>query len=296
MADDLGRALGDVPVAHPGACGSDTELAVDAPCLRETGVHRVVEDGDVQEIVAALDLHADVDPHRALAFGLPIALAGRVDGFSRDALLPGHAQEHAAVGHLVDRDFRVCLAGPLQIEDEAVFLSPQGPVLGLGHEGLAVRVQHAVDRLPLHFGPGLGHHGRRLAPPVVAAGVVEVVPADGLGDLLRLVAAVEPLPELSIVHRLAVDPGEAPVEPGLVRVVARAVLRRQSLAVRSDDRVQEGPVLGAGVLGDDRFLFSLPVDRDRAGFLVLYRSQRCGGRGFLGLGAFGARALRAAGA
>jgi len=98
---------------------------------------------------------------------------------------------------------------------------------------------------------------------------VEVVAADGPRDVFRFVAAVKPLPELSIVHRLAVDAGEAPVETRLVGVVARAVLRRQTLAVRSDDRVQEGPVLGAGVLGDDRFVLAFPVDRDRAGFLVL---------------------------
>ena len=48
--------------------------------------------------------------------------------------------------------------------------------------------------------------------------------------------------------------------------MAGAVLRRQTLAVRRDDRVQERPVFRAGVLGRDRRLFALPVDGDRAGF------------------------------
>ena len=211
----------------------------------------------------ALDLHADVDPHRALALGLAVALPRRVDRFARGVPGPGHAQEHAAVGHLVDRDVAVDrLAGPFEIEDEAVFLGPHGPVLGLRHEGLAVGIQHAVDGLPLHLGPGLRHHGGRLAPPVVAAGVVEVVTADGAGDLFRLVAAVEPLAERFLVHRFAVDPGEAPVEPRLVRVMPGAVLGRQALAVRGDDRVQERPVIGACVLRDDRFVLAFAVDGD----------------------------------
>ena len=297
VADDLGRAFRDVPVAHPRPCRPHAELAVHPPRLGVAGVHRVVEDGDVEEVVAAFDLHADVDPHRPLAFGLAVALPRRVDRFAGGVPGPGHAQEHAAVGHLVDRDVAVDrLAGPFEVEDEAVFLGPHGPVLGLGHEGVAFGVQHPVDRLPLHLGPGLRHHGGRLAPPVVATRVVEVVAADGAGDVFRLVAAVEPLPERVLVHRLAVDAGEAPVEPGLVRVMPGAVLGRQALAVRSDDRVQEGPVFGAGVLGDDRFVLAFAVDRDRAGFLVLDGSQRHGLGRLLGGRFPGARALRATGA
>ena len=160
VADDLGRAFRDVPVAHPGAGGADTELAVDAPRLGVAGVHRVVEDRDVEEVVTAFDLHADVQPHRALAFRLAVALPRRVDRFAGGVPGPRHAQEHAAVGHLVDRNVAADrFAGPFEVEDEAVFLGPHRPVLGLGHEGVAVGVQHPVDRLPLHLGPGLRHHG-----------------------------------------------------------------------------------------------------------------------------------------
>ncbi len=58
--------------------------------------------------------------------------------------------------------------------------------------------------------------------------------------------------------------------------------------------MQERPVLRAGVLGDDRFLFSLAIDGDRAGFLVVDRSQRNGLLRFLRGSLTGAGALRAA--
>ena len=294
MTDELRRPLGDVPVAHPGARGPDAELAVDAPGQREADVHRVVEDGDVEQVFAAFDLHPDIDPHRALAFGLGVALPRRVDRLARDVLVPGHAQEQAAVGHFVDRDVGVGFAGPFEIEDETIFLGPHRPVLRLGHEGAAFGVEHAVDRLPLHLGSGLGDHHGRIAAPVVAARVVEVVPADGPGDVRRLVAPVEPLTERVLVHGLAVHAGEAPVETGLVRVMVGACLRRQTIAVRGGDRMQERPVPGARVLGDDRFVFALAVDRDRAGLLVLDRPQRNHVPGLPGISSAGARALCAA--
>ena len=57
--------------------------------------------------------------------------------------------------------------------------------------------------------------------------------------------------------------------------------------------MQEGPVFRSGVLGDDRLVLALAVDRDRAGFLVLDGPQRNGLRRFLRGGFAGAGALGA---
>ena len=97
MADDLGVAFLDRPVGGARPRRADAELAVHAPGLRIAGVVGVIEDRDVGQVGAAFDLHPDVDPHRALAFGPLVALTRGVDDLARDALAPGHAQEEPAV-------------------------------------------------------------------------------------------------------------------------------------------------------------------------------------------------------
>ena len=83
MADDFGLAGLDGPVGQARPRRADAELTVDAPGLGIAGVVGMVEDRDVREIAAALDLHPDVDPHRALTLGALVALARGVDDLAR---------------------------------------------------------------------------------------------------------------------------------------------------------------------------------------------------------------------
>ena len=91
VADDLARAFLDVPITHAGPGRAHAELAIDSPGVRKAGVHRVVEDRDVYQIVASFDLHADIHPHGALAFGQLVALARGVDYFAANAFMPWHS-------------------------------------------------------------------------------------------------------------------------------------------------------------------------------------------------------------
>ncbi len=86
MANDFDVAFLDGPVGVARARCPDAELVVDTPRLRIAGVVRVIEERDVREVVAALDLHRDVDPHRALALGARVALPRGIDDFGRASL------------------------------------------------------------------------------------------------------------------------------------------------------------------------------------------------------------------
>ena len=247
MADDLGLAVLDRPVggARPG--GADAELSVHAPRLRVAGVVGMVEHRDVDEVVAALDLHPDVDPHRALAFGAFVALPRGVDDLGRHAFAPGHAQEETAVVVLADRHVGSGLSTPFEVEQESALVFAHRPALGLGQDRVLRLVQQVVDRLPANLVSALPGDGDRHSPPVVSLRVVKEVPA--------------------------VDAREAPVEPGLMLMVFGAEFGDHALPVGCGDRMQVGPRVRPGVLRQDRVAAAGSIDRQGSGPLVLPDDQ-----------------------
>ena len=247
VADDFGLVGGDGPVGGARARGADAELIVDAPGLRIAAVVGMVEDRDVRAIVAAGDLHRDVDPHGALAFGARVALAGGVDDLAVDALAPRHAEEQAAVVVLADGDVAARFAAPGQVEEEAAVLLAHRPALGLGEDRRAVLVDEVVDRLPAHLVARRLEHGHGDAAPVVGAAIVEVI--------------------------AAVQAGESPVEPGLVRMVRGIGLGEDAAAVGRRDRVQVRPPVRRRVLRDHRGRASGPGHGDGSSLSVVPRDQ-----------------------
>ena len=253
MADGLGLALGNLPVVQPRTHRADTELAVDAPRLRVALIFVMIKNGDVPPVIAAIDLHPDVEPHGAFALRPAVGVARGVDRLALDALLPRHAHEESAVGILADRHIGLAGAHPLEVEHVPVVLGSHRPALLLGEYRVAVGVEQVVDRLPLHrLASGLEYLDV-LSLPVVA---------------LRIVKIVAP------VHA-----GEPPVDAGLMLVMPGAILGEYALAIRPGDRVQVRPMIGGGVLGDHRLGQAVAVNGDRAGLLVELRLKRVGGNG-----------------
>ncbi len=165
VADDLGLPGLDRPVRLARPRRADPELAVHAPALRVAGVVRMVEDRDVRQVVAPLDLHADVDPHRALPLGALAALACGIDDLSGNPRAPGHPQEEAAVVVFADDHVGPGLAAPLQVDGERARPLAHRPALGLGQDRHARLVQQVVDGFPAHgLAAGLGHRRRHAAP------------------------------------------------------------------------------------------------------------------------------------
>ena len=81
----------------------------------------MVKDGDVAPVVAAFDVHSDVNPDCALAFGLLVFLESGVDDFSfRFAAMPGHAKEESAVFVFANGDIGFAGAFPGEVEDVLV--------------------------------------------------------------------------------------------------------------------------------------------------------------------------------
>ena len=113
----------------------------------------MIEDRDVGQIVAAFDLHADVNPHRALTLGALVALPRGVDDFAADALAPGHPQEQPAVVVLSDRQVGSGFAAPFQVEHEPAILFAHRPARGLRQERVLGVIEQVVDRLPSDFLP-----------------------------------------------------------------------------------------------------------------------------------------------
>ena len=72
----------------------------------------------------------------------------------------------------------------------------------------------------------------------------------------------------------SVDTREAPVDTGLVLVMARAVLGEDTAAVGRGDRMQVGTPIGLRVLRDDRRGRPGPIHRDRSRGSVLPDRQR----------------------
>ena len=212
----------------------------------------MIEDGHVRQVLAAFDLHADVEPHRALALGARVALACGIDDLTADPLAPRHAQKQAAVVVLANRDVGLRLAPPFEIEDESSGRPGGGyfakrPALGLGEDGAAGLVEQVVTRLPPHVvfrrRSAAFTDRRRGATPVLLARVVKVI--------------------------TPVDTGEAPEKTGLMFVMRGTELRDHASSVRSRDRMQIGAAVGRGVLYEDRFGSPRPEDGDGARSLVV---------------------------
>lgn len=121
MTDGFRLAFWDFPVSENGPARSDSELPIDAPRLGEVGVLRMIKDGDVAPVVAAFDVHSDVNPDCALAFGPVVFLESGIDDFSFCfAAMPGHAKEETAVFVFADSDIRFAGALPSEVEDVLV--------------------------------------------------------------------------------------------------------------------------------------------------------------------------------
>ncbi len=225
MANDFDVAFLDGPVGVTRARCSDAELIVDTPRQRVAGIVRVVEERDVRKIVAPLDLHRDVDPHRALAFGTRVALPRGIDDFGPHPRLPRHAEEEAAVVVLADRYVDASIAAPLEIEKKSPAILTNRPSLGLGEHRVAGGVQQVVNRLPADYVAARLRDRGGDATPIVALPVVEIV--------------------------AAVEAREAPIEAGLMFVMFRAELGEDALAVGRGDRMDVRPRIRRGILGDD---------------------------------------------
>ena len=118
VTDGFRLAFWDFPVSENGPARSDSELPIDAPRLGEVGVLRMVKDGDVAPVIAALYVHSDVSPDCSLAFGLVVFLESGVDDFSfRFAAMPGHAKEESAVFVFANGDIGFAGAFPGEVED-----------------------------------------------------------------------------------------------------------------------------------------------------------------------------------
>ena len=198
MANDFDVAFRDGPVGVPRARCPDAELVVDAPRQRIAGIVGVIEERNVREIVAPVDLHRDVDPHRALAFGARVALPRGIDDFGAHPRLPRHAEEEPSVVVLADRYVDASLAAPLEIEKESPAIFTNRPSLGLREHRVAGGVQQVVNRLPADYVAARLRDRRGDATPIVALPVVEIV--------------------------AAVEAREAPIESGLMFVMFRAEL------------------------------------------------------------------------
>ena len=118
MTDGFRLAFWDFPVSENGPARSDSELPIDAPRLGEVGVLRMIKDGDVAPVVAAFDVHSDVNPDCALAFGPVVFLESGVDDLSFCfAEMPGHAKEESAVFVFANGDIGFSGAFPSEVED-----------------------------------------------------------------------------------------------------------------------------------------------------------------------------------
>ena len=250
VANGFSLALGYLPVTQPSAHRADTKLAINPPRLRVALVFVMIENGDVTPVIAAVNLHPDVQPHGAFALGPAVRVTRGVYRLALDTLLPRHAHEESAVGILADGHVGLAGAHPLEVEHVPVVLGTHRPALGLGEHRVAGRIEQIVNCLPLHrLTPSL-EHLNVLALPVIAFRIVEIV--------------------------TAIHAGEPPVDAGLMLVMPRAVLGKHTLAVRTRDRVQVWPVIGSSVLSDHRLGQAIAVNGYRAGLLIKFRLKRLG--------------------
>ena len=210
-------AFGNSPIARSRWDRSDAQLPVDAPCLRKAPIVRVVENGDVREIVPSFDLHSDIQPDGSPTFGALILLPRAGDRPPSYAWSKRHAKEQSTVVVFANDHIGKGLSCPNEIQHVVIPVVSNRPGLGLLQDRFAGFIQEVVHRLPLNLpvGSGLGrYHSHRDTPPMTAFGMVKVVPA--------------------------IDARESPVQTGLMLVMSRAVLRELSLAVWRDHRVQVG--------------------------------------------------------
>lgn len=118
MTDGFRLAFWDLPVSENGAARSDSELPIDAPRLGEVGVFWMIKDGNVAPVVAAFNVHSNVNPDCAFAFGLVVCLESGVDDFSFCfAAMPRHAKEESAVFVFANGDIGFAGAFPSEVED-----------------------------------------------------------------------------------------------------------------------------------------------------------------------------------
>src|SRR6516225_8782104 len=189
---------------------TEAVLAVHPPWDREAGIIRVVEDGDMGQVVAPFHLNADVGPGGALLLGILIALPVGVHCFGAVSRMPRNANKKTADVDLSENDVGPSLAAPTEIEDVLIAGLLHGPVLGFGENGVTGFVKQVVDGLPLDPRPRCADHFGGNAPVIVALPSHE---------------------EVAVVDVL-----EAPENAGLVEVVRRSILGDDAAAVGRHDR------------------------------------------------------------
>ncbi|GIT05394.1 MAG: hypothetical protein CM1200mP29_08050 [Verrucomicrobiota bacterium] len=214
----------DFPVAKTGAYRANTKLAVDAPRFRIAAVFRVIKNREMPPVIPAFDFHPDVEPHGTPSFCCGIDVPSGIDSLAFAAGFPRHAQEQSAVIVFANSDIGLPPTKPLEVEDVAVAVGAHRPALRLSQHRIAISIEKVINRFPLHrLASGLKHL-HAFSPPVIIGGVMEIV--------------------------AAVHTGKAPVQAGLVFVMARAVLGKHAVAIWPDNRMQVWPVIGGGVLRD----------------------------------------------
>ena len=117
LTNCFGLTFWDFPVTKDCAGRADPELSVDSPGLGEVTVFWMVENGNVSPVVPSFDIHSNINPDRAFAFGLAVFLKRRIYHFSfRFTFVPGHAEKETTVFPFSDGDIGLCCSLPGEVE------------------------------------------------------------------------------------------------------------------------------------------------------------------------------------
>src|SRR5688572_28046758 len=98
----------------------------------------MIEQRDVCEVGAALELEADVEPHGALGVGARVTLAVAVDRRALHAIAPGHPDEESSVCILVHHHVDHSISLAFEIDDVAIAAIAHRPCLFIPKYGTTV--------------------------------------------------------------------------------------------------------------------------------------------------------------
>ena len=254
MPHRLGLALGNHPIASNRATRSHSHLPIHTPRLRVTCVLGMIKNRDVCLVIAAIQFQADIHPDRALCFCTRVALPHAVHHAAFHSRLPRHAKEESTVRLLRHGQVHDSFALPFQIEVVTAIAIAHRPYLCLDHHRVALGIEQLINRRPLHQLAFADEHRARHFAPETRPGIVKIVAA---------------------IHLL-----QPPVEPGLMLVMARAILRQQALPIRCHNRMKVRPKIRPRILREDRLRHIVAIDRDRVRRIILtQRKHRIVGRG-----------------